>query len=91
MTLGPGQPERDVLRDSEVGEQRPILEHHAHPALLRGDVDTWPVEHALADAHRPGVRPFQPGDDPKECRLATAAPPEERDGGALFDREVDVH
>ncbi len=83
------QRKRDVLVDVEVGQQRAVLEQHAHPAThaiklatrKRGDV--LPVEFDES-----AVGPGLAGDQAKQRRLATAA--RAHDGRDCAARKIEV-
>ena len=82
--------ERHVLEDREVGEQRAVLEQHAHPAAQTVEPpgveagDLLPEDHdaALIGGHLPG-------DEPQQGRLAGAARPHHRRDAAPARLEVD--
>ena len=89
--LAPGdaaslQPEADVARDIEVGEQGVALEDHVHRALVR-----WlPADVATAKLDRARGGEVEPADHPQGRRLAAAGRAEEREELAGADRERDV-
>ena len=70
--LAPGQPVGDVLGDGQMGEQRPVLEHHPDPAVLGGTTHvrsslTRPPTH-----DQPCVGPLETGDGAQQRGLAAA-------------------
>ena len=80
--------EPDVARHGQVGEERPFLRHHAHPAQLG-----WCAAFAVGDRRPPdrdraAVGTFEPGDDAEQRRLAAAGGTE--DGGDAADRHDQV-
>ncbi len=80
------EPERDVLGDRHVSEQRVVLEHE--PDLAVPGVQ---VVHALAvEPHLPGVCGLQPGDHPQHGALPTPRGPEQRDQLPGLHLEADV-
>ena len=87
-----GAPNRMFCRDVEVREQRVLLEQVADPPLLGRTVDPGRrVEPRLAvDADTPLPRPRQACDDTERRRLARPGRPDERDGLAALDRQLDV-
>ena len=80
------QPERDVLGDAEMSEERALLEDEPDVAVFRGDFR----DIALADAHAPVVGWFEPGDEAQERGLAAAAGANEGENLAVVQRHVDV-
>ncbi len=80
-----GQAERNVLRHRHVPEQGIVLEHEPDlPPVHRHVRDVLPGDH-----HLPGIRQFQPGDDPQQRRLAAAGRAEQRHELPVRDRQVD--
>ncbi len=77
--------ERDVLPHRHAGEERVVLEDHAHAALLarqpRGDL--------AVDDDVAAARVDEAGERPQRRRLAAAGRPEEREELALVDLEVE--
>jgi hypothetical protein len=80
------QAEGDVLEHRHVLEERVVLEHEAHPALLHGG----PRGVLLAEEHRAFGRRFEAGEDAKQRRLAGAGGAEQRQELAGADVEVDA-
>ena len=68
--LAGGQPERDVLGDREVGEERVVLEDHTYVPLLGRDVQAGSGDGPSADLDRSGVRCLEAGDEAQGGRLA---------------------
>jgi hypothetical protein len=60
-----------------VGEQRPVLEHHADPTLLGSQVGAVAAREVVADGDLAVVDPLEAGDGPQERGLAAAARAEE--------------
>ena len=77
--LGAAQPEADVVGDGHLREQRPVLEHHPHPALLGRDPGAVGVaEHPLPDGDPAPVRALETGDRPQQGGLPRTARAEQR-------------
>src|SRR5690606_20114317 len=83
----PVEPERDVLLDGQVWEQRVILEHHADAPLLRLDEPRRTVHLDAVEHDTPFGRPLDPGDHPKQRRFARAGRPEQAHDLAAADIE----
>jgi hypothetical protein len=80
------QPERDVVVDRHVREERVLLEHHVDRAAVRED-----RRHVVAlEQDAPLVGDLEAGDHPQRRRLAAAARAEQREELAFADRERDV-
>ena len=80
------QPERDVVEDRQVREQRVLLEDRVHRALVRPqrrDVAAVHLDDALG-------RLDEPGDHPQRRRLAAAARADDREELAVGDLDVDA-
>ena len=80
------EPERDVLPDGHVPEQRVVLEHEPEPPLLRRLVRVL----LAVDPDAAAVGLFEPGDHPQHRALARAARPEQRRDVAVVRLEADV-
>ena len=79
------QPERDVVEDVEVGEERVALEDGVDLAAVRRR-----RRHVVAvEQDLPVVRTFEAGDQPQRRRLAAPRRAEEREELAGLDRDVD--
>ena len=79
------EPERDVVHDAHVREERVGLEHRVDVALVgagRRDV-------GVADEDLAGGRRLEPRDHPQRRRLAAARGAEQREERALRDRQVE--
>ena len=80
---GPGpvlawpQPETGVGPGVEVGEKGVVLEHHPHPAPLRGQTAVGIGHAAAIDADHTAARPLEAGDQPQQGGLATAGRPQQ--------------
>jgi hypothetical protein len=86
LRLGHGtalQAERDVVAHVEVGEQRVVLEHHVHRALVRRGIGHV----AAAQEDATAGRQLEAADHPKRRGLATAGRPEQREELARVDLE----
>ena len=80
------QPERDVVVDRHVREERVLLEDHVHRAPVGDDVG-----HVLALQQDPTlVGHLEAGDHSQRRRLAAPARAEQREELAFADRERDV-
>jgi hypothetical protein len=84
--LGHLQAELDVLAHGHVREQGVVLEHHAHPALVRGDVDHFGA--ADADAALGGR--LEPGYHAQGRGLAAPGAAEEGHELAFLHRQVEA-
>ena len=84
------EPEGDVLRDGQVGEQGAFLEHHADAALLRALVHARPVHGAPADLYGSGVGRVKPGDQAQGGGFAAATGAQQAEDLARFNVKVDV-
>ncbi len=80
------EPEGDVVAHGHVLERCVVLEHEADVPLLRRERGGV----AARERDRPGVGPFEPGDDAEEGGLARAARPEESGQRPALDLERDV-
>jgi hypothetical protein len=80
------EPERDVVLDGEVAEQRVVLEHEADRAHARVQVG----RRLAVEPHLARVRRLEPGQDAQDRALAAARRPEQRDERAVLDLEADV-
>jgi hypothetical protein len=67
-----GQPVADVVAHGEVREQRPVLEHHADPTVLRPHVHTG-AAHRAVDLDLAVVDALETGDRAQQRGLAAAA------------------
>ena len=81
----PAQPERDVLADVEVGEQRVVLEDHVDRALVRRVVGHV----AAAELDPAAGRQLEATDHPEGRGLAAAGRPEQRE--ELTGSDVEGH
>ena len=88
--LSPGEPEDDVRRDIEVGEQRTLLRHVPHPPTLGGHERPVAGHDVVAQPDRAGVRCGEPGDEPQQGRLAAARGTQDCRQITDPDREVDA-
>ena len=80
------QPERDVVVDGHVREERVLLEDHVHGPAIR-----WNPGHVVPfQDDAAGVRQLEARDHPKRRRLAAPARPEQREELALTDLERHV-
>ena len=80
------QPERDVVVDRHVREERVLLEDHVdRPAVRRDGGDVLPLQD---DATLVGH--LEAGDHPERRRLPAAARAEQREELSVSDRDVDV-
>ena len=80
------EPERDVVVDRHVGEQRVLLEDHVHGASVRQHVrDVVAVQQ-----HAAGVGALEARDHAERRRLPAAAGAEQREELAVADLERDV-
>src|SRR3954447_16728071 len=86
VALADLQSERDIVVHGHVLERGVVLEHEAHVALLRRNARRV----APLDQDPAAVRALEPGDDPKQRRLAAAARAEEGGEGAVGHRDRDV-
>ena len=92
-TGGPGparQPVAHVSRHAEVGEQRVVLEHHPHPAVLGGDEVTAPGDLLAVDGDRALVGGEQARHHAQHGGLAAARGAEQGGEPAGRHREVDA-
>jgi hypothetical protein len=80
------QPERDVLLDRHVREQRVGLEHHVHRPLVGRH-----ALHVLAvDEDAPVGRHLEPGEHAQECRLAAARAAQQAEDFAAVDVQRNI-
>ena len=86
----PGEPEADVLRHGEVGEQGALLGDDAHPAVLGGDERAVAGHQRAADGDRAGIGALEAGDQAEDGGLAAARRAEDRGDRALLHLDVDV-
>ena len=89
--LGAGQtvePEGDIGRDVEVGEERVVLEDQADATLLRRD-PARPGDLAATELDGAGVGSLEPGRQPQQRGLAAPGGADEREDLAGRDVEVD--
>ena len=77
------EPERDVVVDRHVREERVLLEHHVDGSSVREDRRDVP---SLKD-DAPLVRHLEPRNHPQGCRFPAATRAEEREELAIVDRE----
>jgi hypothetical protein len=68
-----------------VREQQEVLEHHADPPPIGRQVG----DILAADQDGAGIGLLQPGDDPKQGRLARAGGSEQGEELALLDPQID--
>ena len=80
------QPETDVARDGQVGEQRVILENHADLAVLSGNL--CHVLRPNVDAAR--IRNLETRDHPQRRRLAATARAQQAQQLTRFHLEIHV-
>jgi hypothetical protein len=71
------QAEGDVVEDAQVREQRKVLKHQAHPALLRRQAVARPGEQLAADRDLSALERLEPGDQAQDGGLAAARGPDE--------------
>ena len=78
------QPQRDVLGDGHVGEQR-MLEHHRHASPLRQGMRR--IDRPAAESNDAPGRALEQAGDAKQRRLAAAVRTDDRQNLALVDAE----
>ncbi len=84
------QRERDVLEHVEVGEQRPVLEQHAHAPAQGIDLLAVQLGHVEAvHEHLAAVGAHLPGDQLQQGGLARAARAHDGRDGAAADLDVE--
>jgi hypothetical protein len=83
------QAEADVFSDREVGEQRVILEHHTHAALLRGEDASAIGGDFTVDVDLPPIGVFESGDQAEQGRLS--APTGAKDGQDLSRVDLKIN
>lgn len=67
-------------------EQGVVLEHHADPALLGGNLG----DVSTGEQHSTGVEGFEAGEGPQQGGLATTAGAHEGDEFTVTDLEIDT-
>src|SRR5262249_23128162 len=77
------KPERDVLEDRQMREERVALEDRVHVSL----VGRRPAHLAVTEVDRAGGRLLEAADHPQRRRLAAARRPEQREEAAALDLE----
>src|SRR5690606_20039181 len=70
------QPERHVLEDRHVTEERVVLKDEPDVSITDGAAGDVLI--AEQDGATAGVRALEPGDDPEQCRLPGTGGPEQR-------------
>src|SRR5690606_37068228 len=65
----PVEPERNVLLNGQMREQRVILEHHADVAMLRLDEASRAIDLDAGDRHPPARRALDARNDPQQRRF----------------------
>ena len=85
--LGARGAEGDVGLHREVGEERPVLEHHPDPAVLGLHPGPVARDGPAGDRDPSRVRRLEARDHPQQRGLAGAAGPEQRDERALVNRD----
>src|SRR5690554_5479430 len=66
------QAEGDVLRNSQMREERMVLKHHTEGTLLRRYVASRRRQHSAAEIDAAFLEPFEPCREPQKRRLAAA-------------------
>jgi len=77
LAVGVGEPERDVLADGEVWEQREVLEDDPDVPTLRRDERAVSGDNLVVNPDRSPGRLFEPRDGPERRRLPAARGTEE--------------
>ena len=80
-------PEGDVLRHREVGEEGVVLEDHSDATPLRRDPAARSCNVLAGDGDGPGVGRLETGDQAQKGRLATTGRAEKRDDLTSADAE----
>jgi hypothetical protein len=83
-------PVADVGGDGHVREQCVVLEHHAHPSSLRGDVDAPADDRSPGDRDLSGIRGLETGDDAQGGRLAASGGPHEAGDPSALNLQVEA-
>lgn len=65
----------DISQNSHMWPKRIRLENHPHPPGFRRDMQPYPGHGPAVQNDVTGIRHLQPGDQPKQCALATAGWP----------------
>ena len=84
------QAEHDVPAHRQVREQRVLLEHETHVALLGVGAARSVLDEPATDSDLAAIGGVEPGDDAQQRRLATPARPDEREQLAVGDVEIDI-
>ena len=88
--LAAGDPVAHVAGHIQVGEQRPVLEHHAHMAVLGPNPGAAAVHCGSVQADLPLIGPLQPGDEPQQGGLAAPARSQKRQHLAGVQCHIEV-
>src|SRR5215216_7998857 len=80
------QPERDVLENAHVIEQRVVLEHEPDLPLFETELERV----ALVDKHMTGIGELETGENAQQRRLAGTGRAEQAEELALADLETDA-
>ncbi|MNJ52993.1 hypothetical protein D3C77_483640 [compost metagenome] len=65
--------------------ERKVLKYHPEAAPMRRYFSRLAVQHLLAEADAPRIRPLQTGDEPQQCRFTAARRSEQRRELSLAD------
>src|SRR5262249_19436927 len=84
------QRKRDVLGNVHMRPQRIGLDHHADPALLRGQRPARPADHLGRELDRALVRRLEARHQPQQSGLAAAGRPEQGEKLAVDDGKTDL-
>jgi len=84
------QPEGDVFLDTEVREQRVVLEDHADPPLFRWQMVACLTDDLAVQADLAGGDFLEAGDAAQQCRLSAARGAEQAGDPAARQPEADA-
>jgi hypothetical protein len=84
------QPESDVARHRQMGEQRVVLKHHADTSPLGGQHHAAARNHLAGEADLAFLDGFEAGYAAQHRGLAAAARPEQATDGAARERKAQV-
>ena len=90
MSILAGEAEPDVAGHAEVGEERALLWHHAHPSTLGCHRSLSGGDHLVADGDRATIGHLEPGHDAQQRGLAATRRTEDRSDAARRHDQVDT-
>ena len=84
------EPPGDIVRDVQMGEQRALLRHVAHPAQVGGNKCPLRKQRAPLHDNPPAIRRFETREDPQQRGFTGAGGANDRRTAACGHRQIEV-